>query len=385
MDDRDISRRPISPLFARRPSLEAASPNERLILDLLRRERGASRADLSRITGLTNQSLSRIIDDLGGRGLVKLGPSLPKGRGPPSSPVIICPDGAYTIGVSLMTDAIAIGLMDFDGQIVCDRIAPLNAADVEAVLGEVRHFIDQVFSERGLNRDRLLGVGVGITGYFIGEGAKVNPPAQIDSWALIDVVEVFERGLNLPVWMDNDGNVAAVGESLSGVGVDLRSFAYLFFSAGFGGGLIFDRKLYRGIHGNAGEFASILTFDVMSPNLENLRLSVNRAGHRFDNLAAMLQDFDPDWPGVAEWIEPAVGALNTVISAISAIVDVEAIVLGGRLPGALAERLIPRLSYVNPERRKHHRPVPKILVSAVTQDAAMIGAASLPLKALFYG
>jgi predicted NBD/HSP70 family sugar kinase len=284
-----------------------------------------------------------------------------------------------------MTDALALGLMDFDGKILCDRTERMNMDDIDHVIKRVRHFIDTSIAKRKLDRSRLLGVGIAITGYFIGEGHKVNPPAQLDNWALINVVELFEKTLGLPVWLDNDGNVAAVGECLTGVGMDFPSFAYLFFSVGFGGGVVLNRTLYRGAHGNAGEFGSILPDDVMSPNLESLRERVNQKGKTFETLGAMLEEFNPEWPGVEEWTKPAVKSLNFVISAISAVTDLNAIVFGGRIPKTLAERLIPRLAYFNPSRRAHHRPVPKLMVSSVRHDAAMVGAAALPLKALFYG
>lgn len=384
MDKRD-SKPSIPSVFLRRPSPEAASPNERVILDLIRQARGASRADLVRSTGLTSQSLSRIVDELSARGLVELGPARAHGRGQPSSPVYICPQAAYTAGISIMTDAVVLGIMDFDGRIVCEHSERMDMADVDAVIKKIHRFIDASFTKHRLNRERLLGAGIGITGYFIGDGHKVNPPGQLDNWALIDVAALFEKRLGLPVWLDNDGNVAAVGECLTGVGLELPSFAYLFFSAGFGGGIILNGKLYRGINGNAGEFASILPDGVPSPNLENLRQHLSLRGMSFETIGDMLDNFDPDWPGVEDWAGPAVQSLNYVISAISAIIDVNAIVFGGRIPKALAGRLIPRLSYFNPSRRAHHRPVPKIVASSVTHDAAMIGAASLPLKALFYG
>ncbi len=385
MDTSDLNRPRISPVFARRSSLEVASPNERQILDLLRRQPGSSRADLARAVGLTNQSLTRIIDDLAGRKLVRLGPSQARGRGQPSSPVYICPDGAYTAGISLMTDALHLGVMNFDGEIAVSSYVRLNTADVDLVLATAGAFIDRAFVDLRLPRERLLGAGIGITGYFIGDGAKVNPPPHLDSWALVDVAERFERALNLPIWLDNDGNVAAVGESLVGAGTELGAFAYLFFSAGFGGGLIIDRKLYRGAHGNAGEFASVLPDEFMSPNLENLRQSLAAKGRSFANLGDMLEAFDPEWDGVDDWSREAVKSLNLVISAISAIADLEAIVFGGRMPKSLADKLIPQLAFFNPLRRERRRPVPRLITSEARQDAAMTGAAALPLKALFYG
>lgn len=372
--------------FLRRPPTEAVSANERLLLDLVRRAEGVSRADLARKTGLTGQSISRIVDELVERGLMQLGPTVTRGaRGQPTAPVSLRPDAAYVVGVSLMTDALAMGVMNFEGTLLTSTQRPLQPVSVDGVLSQIRDYIDDTFERLALDRRRLLGVGLGVTGYFVGEGARVNPPPHLDAFALIDLVEVFGEGLGLPVWVDNDGNVAAVGESLNGVGRWAESFAYLYFAAGFGGGLVADGQAFRGAHGNAGEFASVLPPDYESPNLERLRTLVAEEGRAFATLGAMLEVFDPAWPGVDRWLDEAERSVGLVISAISAITDPDAIVLGGRLPPVLAERLIPRLAYFNPPRRDRPRPAPRIVISEVAGDAALMGAAALPLKAHFFG
>ena len=75
---------------------------------------------------------------------------------------------------------------------------------------------------------------------------------------------------------------------------------------------------------------------------------------------------------------------NLVASVISATLDPDLIVLGGRLPPVLAERIIARIRLTNPERRGHHRPAPRIVPSTIGPDAAAIGAAMLPLRTAFF-
>ena len=77
-------------------------------------------------------------------------------------------------------------------------------------------------------------------------------------WALRDLEAELSQVLDMPVWIENDGNAAAVGESLFGVGRRHRSFAYLYIAAGLGGGLILDGVPVRGFRGNAGEFTGLL-------------------------------------------------------------------------------------------------------------------------------
>lgn len=76
--------------------------------------------------------------------------------------------------------------------------------------------------------------------------------------------------------------------------------------------------------------------------------------------------------------------MDLIASAISATLDPDMIVLGGRLPAVLASRMIERIALINPERRGFHRPSPRGMASAINGDAAAIGAAAPPLRAAFF-
>ena len=254
----------------------------------------------------------------------------------------------------------------------------------EAVLVAVNEWLIGACDTLGLNRNLILGVGVAVTGYFVGEASQVNPPAGLDDWALVDIPELFGRSLGMPVWIENDGTAAALAEQMNGVGRWANSFAYLYFSAGFGGGMVSEGVSFRGAHGNAGEFASSLPPGYVSPTLERLRLLMAKGGLKYDSLSEMIDRFQIDAPGVDDWLDEAEASLGVVVSAISAIVDPDAIVLGGRLPEALGRKLIPRLSFFNPPRRGRPRPIPKIVCAEALGDASVVGAATLPLKALFF-
>ena len=76
------------------------------------------------------------------------------------------------------------------------------------------------------------GVGVGISGYCLGGQGRYNTPRTLDDWALVDIEELLREQLGYPVWVENDGNAAAIGESLVGAGRTYDNFAYIFFSTG---------------------------------------------------------------------------------------------------------------------------------------------------------
>ncbi|MBV2149873.1 ROK family protein [Sphingobium sp. AS12] len=378
------SARSVPPQFFRDDRRRTATPTERSFLALLQQHGSLSQADIGRATDLTAQSVMRIADALMARNLIQEGSRKFAGRGKPATLLHLNSEAMFSIGLSLMTDALSLILLDFTGEVRWTVTEPLLDARIDPTLAQMRRMIDAALSALGIPRDRLVGAGVGITGYFVNETSFMNPPALLEPWALVPIDEILTTGLDLPVWIDNDGNFAAVAEAMSGVGRTTQSFAYLFFSTGFGGGIVVDGKLSRGQHGNAGEFASVLPHDWPQPNLERLRQTVNEHGASYESIGTMLEGFSLELPGVAAWIGDATRSLNLVISAISGILDPGAIVLGGRLPQSMADALIPHLRFTNPPRRGKPRPVPTILGSAIHYDATALGAASTPLRDLFF-
>jgi predicted NBD/HSP70 family sugar kinase len=370
--------------FLRDDGWRTATGNERLVMDLLSRHGPASRADLARWTGLAPHSITRLVEPLLARGL--LGESAPvvAGRGKPATRISLAGDAAFSIGISVMTDAVSLALLDLAGTIAGARSERLEDSELHSACGQIGRMMADAIAGAGRDRATLIGIGVGVTGYFIGDGARLNPPRLLDSWALVPLDTILAEAFGHKVWIDNDGNVAAIGEAMLGQGREVRDFAYLYFSAGFGGGVISNGQLLRGRHGNAGEFASILPADWPQPNLEALRVAFSAAGVDYPDLHGMLGAFDPDHAAVDAWLDASMVSLDLVASSISATLDPGAIVLGGRLPRELARRMADRITFTNPERRGHHRPGARIVASMIDGDAAAIGAATLPLKAAFF-
>ena len=380
-----ISAGDFPPRFLRDDGRRTATANERVLLDLLSRKGPASRADLARLTGLAPHSITRLVEPLRARRLITEGAPVPQGRGKPSAALSLVGSAAFAIGVSVMTDAVSLVLLDLAGTTAAPRTERLLDSRMEPACRQIGRLIDAAVADAGWDRAALVGVGVGVTGYFIGDGARLNPPRLLDPWALVPLDTILADALGAKVWVDNDGNVAAVGEAALGHGRTTNDFAYLYFSAGFGGGVVAGGRHLRGRHGNAGEFASILPLDWPQPNLETLRSSFGDAGSAYPDIGTMIEHFDSHHPAVDRWLDDVTPSLNLVASAIAATLDPGMIVLGGRVPPALAQRIAERIAVTNPQRRGFHRPVPRIVPSAMNGDATAIGAATLPLRAAFFG
>ncbi|HBK46351.1 MAG TPA: transcriptional regulator [Xanthomonadaceae bacterium] len=365
----------------------AVSRNEALVLDLLRRDASLSRADLARATGLTKQSISRIVDALAEREFVTFGERVVNGPGKPGTLVHLQANAAYSVGISIAADRISGILTNLTGDVVQAEKVAIAARDREALLDQVESLFEALVSRIPGQPRRICGVGVALSGYFTGERNRINPPEPLEALAEVDVDRLLARRLKLPVWIENDGNASAIGECLSGAGLRYANFAYIYHSYGVGGAVIINNQLVRGAHGNAGEFSGILAPDRLDvrPSLELLRRRIVEAGVPLRDINALVDDFDPDWPGIDPWIETVAPPLNAMITAIASVLDPQAIVLGGQLPRPLAERLIRRLViHEGKPRFGRHQRRPVILPSDIQGDATALGAAAMPLKSLFF-
>ena len=374
------------PPFFDRHNRQTCSLSERKVLSLILRNPGHTLADITRLSNFSQQSVSRLVKGLISKGMVETTERISTGRrGQPSIAAQLTGNYAYSFGVSIMTDCVTVSLMDFSGTVMEQQQHVLPTMTRRAVKAKLHQAIDGLVAKHLIDREKIIGVGVAISGYNLGGRSRYNTPPNLDEWALIDIDEILTEELDMPVWVENDGNVAALGESLIGIGRDYTNFAYLFIAAGIGGGIVINGEMMRGCNGNAGEIGLIVPSNLYPrPMLDLLHQMVKDEGVKLDGISDMLEKFDPDWPGVDAWVEKTEPALSLVVSAIAAILDTEAIVLGGRIPKTLARNIITHLEIYDDARRAEPRAMPRILVSSFTGDSGATGAAMLPFHKYFF-
>lgn len=369
------------------PLIPDLGRNDRRVLGLLFRHRALTQSGLVEQTQLTQQSVSRILARLGETGLVGTGGrvSAEGRRGYPSTALSLRPEHGFSLGIAVLAGRVSMVISDFSGATCAQKGLSLNPVGVSRTLEAVDDALDDLCGSVGYVRTQLTGIGIAVSGSFIA-GGGFNTPTYLEEWAGIDVERLFADRFGVIAIADNDGNAAAVAESQFGVGRWADSFAYLYISAGVGGGVILDGEPWRGRHGNAGEFAGGLPPHIFPfPNLELLRQLVVRDGVAFDTVDAMVQRFDAAWPAIEDWIARVKDSLSIIASNATAILDVDAIVLGGQMPTELAQRVIPHIDLFDQKRRSVPRPVARIVPAEARGEVAAIGASLLPLKRLFFG
>ncbi|PTT91251.1 XylR family transcriptional regulator [Pelomonas sp. HMWF004] len=372
--------------FLRSAQGPVASPSERLILDLVRKAGVIARADLTRACGLSGPGAKGLIDELVGRGMLALGAPASKGRGQPSATVALVPSYACCVGLSVMVDGFSVTLMDFAGGLLGHRAVRSFPLKLEKVASRAKAAIENLLLASEMQADAIFGIGLSMTGPFVGTGSQVNPPLSMpDDWASTELDRYFSEQLGHPVWMDNDANCAATAEAQYGIGRTVSNFVYLHFTDGFGSGVVQDGRLLRGNHGNAGEVGRLFALSGLPrPNLQTLRERLQAAGHDLPDLQSMLLHYDPAWPEIDAWLADVRSGMTMVVAAITALLDPEAIVLGERLPQDLAERLRACVEFETQPRRGLGAPGPRLVLSEIGANATGIGAAALPLKEHFF-
>ena len=335
---------------------------------------------------MAHQSTARLIDGLVDRGFLKIGEKVSHGRGQPTVQIDIVADSALSLGVSIMSDAVSVGLMNLAGTMVSGPVAVHLPMTADAIVAFVRQESERLVETHRFDRSRLLGIGLSVSGNFTGTGARIATTHWLDDLAGRDLDLEFEAAFGLPTLVENDGTAAAIGEALIGVGRTYASFGYIFFGAGLGGGLIIDGRPWRGFNGNAGEFSRAIPRSEIPgrPTLESLRALIADHGIRLQSVAELERQFDPAWPGIEAWLERARRPLLQIIAAITSVADPEAIVFGGRLPAGLGDRLVAAVANDVDRELKISAPLPQLLAATAFPDGALHGAAALPLHRYFY-
>lgn len=368
--------------------------NRRVIVDALRLNGALSRADLARATRLTKQTISNIVDELERDGLVSAQRVIRRGRGQPSTPYSLVPEGAFAIGLQIdrhVTRALAVDLL---GTILTRAEAPLPANGPQGGVKVILDLIETVRRDlRLLVRDserRLVGLGAAMPGPF-GLETAVDDPWMMSAWQSFPLLEMLAAGTGLEVGLQNDAAACAQAERMVGAAHGLDHAVCLYLDYGIGAGLILGGELYSGANGNAGEIGMAL----LSPGGRASPLE-----HRA-SLAALYQhlEIDPADPGVYAavnelaatddrriqfWLEEAVTDLRWSIHLIETIFDPQTVILCGGTPEVLARRLMEAMEPLIPSlSQRSERRVPRFQLGITDPWAVALGAAAEPISRAF--
>ncbi|WP_460656100.1 ROK family transcriptional regulator [Kribbella endophytica] len=335
--------------------------NDSVVLDAIRRaEQLLSRVELAAATGLSGQAISNITRRLLDAGLVReAGRQKSTGLGKPRTLLELEPTGQYAVGVHLDPAVVTVVVLDLTGQVVARRRAATevianSALEPDALINGIAVMVEQVITEAGAPRDRVVGLGIAAPGPIdVARGAVVDPP-NLTAWHRVPLRDALRDRTGLPVLLDKDVTAAASAEKWAGGPNGRGSFVFFYLGTGVGAGLVIGDEVVRGTSGNVGEIGHVIV-DPDGPlcfcgrrgcvgETSQPRYLVQQAVHAgviaqgidlddrhavdvaFGDLCAQATDA----PGAAREIVTALaGRIAKVVEDIANLLDLERVVFGG--------------------------------------------------------
>jgi predicted NBD/HSP70 family sugar kinase len=238
-----------------RPTLRGRSSAETrsAVLDLIRSSGEITRVELSRQAGLTEATISKIVNELIASGVVVNAGRAQSTGGKPATLLRLSTTRLWAVGIVLDLPQIVVVLSSLDGSPAgVAEISATREDDPDAVLAWIVGAVHDLLAQQDARRDSVIGIGVALPGRRDYQGA--NP---LDWWEEISVRERLERLIGIEVLLENDANCAALQEFWSGGMAPGRDFAVVYAADGVGAGIIVDGDVYRGRSGQAGEIGHV--------------------------------------------------------------------------------------------------------------------------------
>jgi predicted NBD/HSP70 family sugar kinase len=367
--------------------------NERIVLQAIRLHGALPKADVARLTRLSTQTASVIINGLLGDGLVVKQERVRGRIGQPSVPIALNPDGAFTLGIKVGRRSLDVLAMDFAGQVRYREVLSYEYPDPDIIFPAIEHKLALVDAQLGKLASRLVGVGVAAPLWLGGWRDFLGAPTSVmDAWNDIDIHQRIQAMTSLPVEFAKDTTAACVAELVAGQGRRLSNYLYVFIGTFIGGGLVIDGHLHPGSTGNAGAIGSLplrgedgkkppqLLHKASGFVLEQI---LKQQGHP----AAAAHDERALSPNLAThtaaWLRDACRALALTITSATALLDLDAVVVDGSMHRTLIDRVVNETASVLDSYSWEGLTRPHLLAGSIGADARAMGGALLPLYAHF--
>jgi predicted NBD/HSP70 family sugar kinase len=320
--------------------------NRSAIVDVLRRRGLATRAELCELTGLSRATVSALVGELAARGLLveRAGGQARVGGRPPTV-LTLDRSGGLGIGIDIGVRHLAVAVGDLSRTVHAERWWPEPAGHTAPDgIATVLNSVGTALREAGAERERLIGTAVSIAAPIYAADQTIAEPAVLPGWTGAQLADALADELRIPVAIDNDATLGALGETIWGTCAGARSLAYVKLASRIGVGLVLDGALYRGHAGLAGEFGH-LTVDPDGPTCwcgSSGCLEMYAGGGA---ILRELPGYDDDNGGIEAMIDAALdgdvavsAAVNTAarhlgrgVAALVNMLNPQHVVLGGEL------------------------------------------------------
>ncbi|MBB3310407.1 putative NBD/HSP70 family sugar kinase [Rhizobium sp. BK196] len=363
----------------------------RAVMDVLLHTGPTSRAELSKITGLSKQTMSEVIRTLEEAGWVRE-KGVTTGRiGRSAITYEVNGTAGYAVAIDMGATTTRIVLGNIVGRIVNEIEYPSDHRGGYHQLEQIEAALGRILAESGVARDYVLVASIATPGVVEPTTGALSMAPNLVDLAGIDIVRTLRERLGCPVVLENDVNAAVIGESWQGRAVEIDTLAFISLGTGIGLGVLQGGKLMRGASGAAGEI-SYLPFGAdpyAEDSLERGALECaiaaqgisdfyHRSGGIKDtSVRDILRLAEKEDPIAANVIRKVADIAALLIVSVNAIVDPTIVVLGGSIGShpLMVERI--REGIAKASRRNI-----KVEASALGSRATLIGALAIALTHL---
>ena len=376
--------------------------NERTVLRAIRHAGAIPKADLARLTQLSTQTVSIIVNRLLDDGLLLKQDRIRGKMGQPSVPLSINPDGAYSIGLQVGRRSLEVVVTDFVGQMRHQWRQSYAYPSPAEVLPRIKEGLKLMQRRMGADAwSRTVGIGLSAPLAMHQWGDLMGPEAgkAMVDWEHIDLVDEVQAMSALPVEFAKDTTAACVAELVQGLGRDVPNFLYVYVGTFVGGGLVMDGHIVNGPHGNAGAIGSMpiglpplgtrANANTPAQLLQlasgwQLEQALMAAGH--DPLIVQQDTImSPELSALTQpWLSQAAKALAMSATSATALLDLDAVIMDGSLNPKLLHALIQLTESSLAQFSFDGIHQPQVLAGRVGSHARALGGALLPLHAQFF-
>ena len=353
--------------------------NERTVLEAIRTGAPISRAEISRRSGISKPTVSVALQSLLEANLVREATERPDGPGYGAVYFEPVPEAALVLGLDVGARFVRGAVCDLAGAIRARQDVELPVAVVPEAVAAIERLRTSLFDASGLDRNRIDGVVVGVPGVVEHDSGLLRLAENVQGLEGRAFADELQSALGLPVTLENDVNLAALGEQWQGVARGVDHFVFLSIGTGMGAGLVLDGELHRGRHGAAGEidFALVGVDESLDPSALEIAQLASRFSARQADARALFGAARNGDEAARAVVEEIARRIALHLAPIAAVADVELVVLGGGI-GANGDLLLDPVGRLLADWLPFP---PRMEVSTLGDAAVLTGALAVGLQA----
>lgn len=371
--------------------------SRRSVFEALLHRSPISRADLAKVTGLSKQTMSEVIEAFEHQGLVHQIGRTSGNVGRTAVLYELSPEGGHVLGIDLGAKRLTVALADIAGRVLAEADEPTDSRGGAWVLDQIAKLSDRLARENKTHPSRIRSIVLATPGVVNPKSGAIEMAPNITGLDHLNAVGLLSEKLGSPVVFENDINLALLGEIWHGCAQNIANVAFLALGSGVGLGLYINGQLLRGENGAAGEIAYLpiggdplqaesrlqgcLEYEVGATGV--VRRYREAGGSAVDSVMEVFERAQAGDSIATGVVDETARLIALAAATVIATVDPQRLVLGGSVGSRpdFAEKVGRLLAQLSPRQVE-------IRTSTLGKRAGVVGALSVALNRLhdeFFG